>query len=160
MPLTMARATIRRGPRGRLEIWRDPPRADGPRVIAQPTFMSFFRSLKFQVTIALTLVLALIIGGAVWQVTRYQRRALDSLSHDQAELMADAVESWLASLMLQHRGTELQAYVENYVIQKDIVDLKVVRMDGTVAVASDPDETGNQVTGQVCNGGGTCETAA
>lgn len=116
-------------------------------VIVQPTIMSFFRSLKFQVTIALTLVLAFIIGGAVWQVIRYQRRALDSLSHDQAELMADAVESWLASLMLQHRGTELQGYVENYVIQKDIVDLKVVRMDGTVAVASDPDETGKQVTG-------------
>jgi len=109
--------------------------------------MSVFHTLKFQVTVALTLVLALTIGAAVWQVTRYQRRALDALSHHQAEVMADAVESWLASLMLQHRGTELQGYVEDYVIQKDIVDLKVVRMDGTVAFASEPEERGKPVTG-------------
>ena len=109
--------------------------------------MSFFRSLKFQVTMALTVVLAFIIGGAVWQVIRYQRRALDALFYHQAELMADAVESGLTSLMLQHRGNELQGYVESYVLEKDIIDLKIVRMDGTVAVASDPSETGKPVTG-------------
>ena len=105
--------------------------------------MRFFHSLKCQVTSALTLVLILIIGASVWKVIDYQGRVLDSLSDHQATAMANAVESWVSSLMLLHRGKELQGYLEGYAPRDDIIDVKIVRMDGRVTFASDPAEVGN-----------------
>ena len=108
--------------------------------------MTFFQSLKCQVTSALTLVLLVIIGGAVWQVARSQHQILASLAHQQAELMADAVETGLSSLMLSHRGKELQGYLANYAERQEILDVKIVRMDGIVSFASHPEDVGRRVT--------------
>jgi len=109
--------------------------------------MTFFRSLKCQVTSALTVVLVVVIGLGAWEVNRYQRQALERLSDQQAHLMADVVQSGLYSLMLLHRGGEIEDYVRQYAAQEQILDLQIVRMDGTVAVSSQPVEKGQQVAG-------------
>jgi len=109
--------------------------------------MTFIRSLKCQVTSALTVALVVVIGLGAWTVSRYQQEALQRLADQQAHLMADVVQSGLYSLMLLHRGGEIQEYVRQYVAQEQILDLQIVRMDGTVAVASRPEEVGRQVEG-------------
>ncbi len=109
--------------------------------------MTFFRSLKCQVTSVLTIVLVGVIGLGAWGVNRYQQQSLSRLSDQQAHLMADVVESGLYSLMLLHRGGELQEYVYRYAAQEQILDLQIVRMDGTVAVSSQPEEVGTRVVG-------------
>ncbi len=109
--------------------------------------MTFFRSLKCQVTSALTVVLVVVIGVGAWEVSRYQREALERLSDQQAHLMADVVESGLYSLMLLHRGGEIEDYVRQYAAQEQILNLQIVRMDGTVAVSSRPEEVGKRVVG-------------
>ncbi len=109
--------------------------------------MTFFRSLKSQVTSALTVVLVVVIGLGAWEVSRYQRQALERLSDQQAHLMADVVQSGLYSLMLLHRGGEIEEYVRQYAAQEQILSLQIVRMDGTVAVSSRPEEEGQSVVG-------------
>ena len=109
--------------------------------------MTFFRSLKCQVTSALTVVLVVVIGLGAWEVSRYQQQALERLSNQQAHLMADVVQSGLYSLMLLHRGSEIEEYVRQYAAQEQILSLQIVRMDGTVAVSSQPGEEGEQVAG-------------
>lgn len=109
--------------------------------------MTFFRSLKSQVTSALTVVLVVVIGLGAWEVSRYQQQALERLSDQQVHLMADVVQSGLYSLMLLHRGGEIEEYVRQYAAQEQILSLQIVRMDGTVAVSSRPEEVGRPVTG-------------
>jgi len=109
--------------------------------------MTFFRSLKFQMTSALTLVLVVVMGIGAWSVGRYQGQALERLSDQQAHLMADVVQSGLYSLMLLHRGGEIEEFVRQYTAQEQILSLEIVRMDGTVAVASQPERVGQPVVG-------------
>jgi len=109
--------------------------------------MTFFRSLKFQMTSALSLVLVVVMGIGAWSVGRYQGQVLERLSDQQAHLMADVVQSGLYSLMLLHRGGEIEEFVRQYTAQEQILSLEIVRMDGTVAVASQPERVGQPVVG-------------
>jgi two-component system, NtrC family, sensor kinase len=98
--------------------------------------MRFVSSLKSKIILAVSAILAVIIGAGTWINIGYQRSQMEAALEDNVLIIANTIEKSLDNAMLDGKSREVQHILEAVGTYHNIKELKIFSINGVILKAS------------------------
>ncbi len=107
--------------------------------------MRFVSSLKSKIILAVSAILAVIIGTGTWINIGYQRSQMEAALEDNVLIIANTIEKSLDNAMLDGKSKEVQHILEAVGTYHNIQELKIFSPNGVILKSSKPGLIGRKV---------------
>jgi len=107
--------------------------------------MRFVSSLKGKIILAVSAILAVIIGTGTWINIGYQRSQMEAALEDNVLIIANTIEKSLDNAMLDGKSKEVQHILEAVGTYHNIQELKIFSLNGVILKSSKPGLIGRKV---------------
>ena len=107
--------------------------------------MRFISSLKSKIILAVTAILAVVIGTGTWINIGYQRFHMEAALEDNVLIIANTIEKSLDNAMLDGKSKEVQHILEAVGTYHNIQELKIFSLNGVILKSSKPWLIGRKV---------------
>jgi len=107
--------------------------------------MRLVTSLKSKIILAVSAILAVIIGTGTWINIGYQRSQMEGALQDNVLIIANTIEKSLDNAMLDGKSKEVQHILEAVGTYHNIQELKIFSLNGVILKSSKPGLIGRKV---------------